>query len=144
MLSASRPVGSFMKRSDFETAQVSGLTSCPKRWISAPLWIGSRKTSPFRRTPAGDVLLGDHQHASRPAAGVVDGCDDALPPDSLFVSGEHEIDHEVDDVPRGEVLSGVLIQRLVELADQLLEDGPHRRVVDRAGCRSTFLNRSRT
>ena len=31
MLSASRPVGSLMNRSDFETAHVSGLTSCPKR-----------------------------------------------------------------------------------------------------------------
>jgi hypothetical protein len=28
------------------------------------------------------------------------------------------------------VLAGVLVQRLVELADQLLEDRAHRRVVD--------------
>ena len=31
MLSASRPVGSFMNRSDFDTAQVSGFTSWPNR-----------------------------------------------------------------------------------------------------------------
>ena len=34
---------------------------------------------------------------------------------------------------RREVLAGVLVQRLVELADELLEDGAHRRVVDGVG-----------
>ena len=38
--------------------------------------------------------------------------------------------HQVDDVARGEVLAGVLVQRLVELADQLLEDRAHLVVVD--------------
>jgi hypothetical protein len=51
ILSASRPVGSFIKRSDFETAHVSGFTSWPKRWISAPVLIGGRMTSPFLRRP---------------------------------------------------------------------------------------------
>src|SRR5881397_1318076 len=40
---------------------------------------------------------------------------------------------KVDDVTRREVLARVLVQRLVELADQLLEDRAHGRVVDRVG-----------
>jgi hypothetical protein len=71
------------------------------------------------------VLLGDHEHAAGAAAGVVDSRDDALPPDAIVFAREHEIDHEVDHVARGEVLSGVLVQGFVELANQLLEDGPH-------------------
>jgi len=51
MLSASRPVGSFMKRSDFETAHVSGFTSWPKRWVSTPGPTAERMRSPFRRVP---------------------------------------------------------------------------------------------
>ena len=39
----------------------------------------------------------------------------------------------MDDVAGGEVLAGVLVQRLVELADELLEDRAHRGVVDRVG-----------
>ena len=51
----------------------------------------------------------------------------------LLISREHQLDHEVDHVPRREVLAGVLVKRLVELPDQLLEDRPHGRVVDRVG-----------
>ncbi len=41
-----------MKRSDFETAHVSGFTSWPKRWISAPLLRTGRSRSPFFLKPA--------------------------------------------------------------------------------------------
>ena len=79
----------------------------------------------------GDVLLGDHQHAARAAARVVDGADRRLLARiAVLVAGEHQIDHQVHDVARREVLAGVLVQRLVELPDQLLEDRAHRRVVD--------------
>jgi hypothetical protein len=37
---------------------------------------------------------------------------------------QQQVDHQVDDVARREVLAGVLVQRLVELADQFLEDVP--------------------
>ena len=51
-LSASRPVGSFMKKSDLETAHVSGFTSWPKRWMSACALIGGLSGSPFLRSPS--------------------------------------------------------------------------------------------
>ena len=47
-----------------------------------------------------------------------------------FVAGQHQVHHEVHDVAGREVLAGVLVQRLVELAEQLLEDRAHGRVVD--------------
>src|ERR1700720_1371937 len=103
MLSASRPVGSFMKKSDFETAQVSGFTSWPKRWISAFGLIGGLRTSPFFRSPT--VMCSfDHQHAAGAAARVADGGHHPMAPDSAFVAGEHQVDHQVDDIARGEVL----------------------------------------
>ena len=77
-----------------------------------------------------DVLLGDHEHAAGAAARVVDGADDLPLPDAILVAGEHQVDHQVDHVARREVLAGVLVERLVELPDQLLEDRAHRRVVD--------------
>ena len=36
----------------------------------------------------------------------------------------------MDDVTGGEVLTRVLVQRLVELSDELLKDSAHREVVD--------------
>ena len=80
--------------------------------------------------PDGDVLLGDHQHAAGAAARVVDGADHALGANALLVAREHQVHHQVHDVARREVLARVLVQRLVELPDQLLEDRAHRRVVD--------------
>ena len=79
------------------------------------------------------MLLGDHEHAARTTAGVVDCADDSLALDLLLVAREHEVDHEVDDVAGREVLAGVLVHRLVELAQELLEDSAHRRVVDQLG-----------
>ena len=49
------------------------------------------------------------------------------------VARQHEIHHQVDDVAWREVLARVLVQCLVELADQLLEDRAHGGVVDRVG-----------
>ena len=89
--------------------------------------------------PGRDVLLGDRQHAAGAAAGVVDRADHAPAADARLVAGQHEVHHQVDDVARREVLAGVLVQRLVELADQLLEDRPHRRVVDRVGMQVDVL-----
>ena len=44
--------------------------------------------------------------------------------------GEHQVDHQMHHVARREVLAGILVQRLVELPEQLLEDRPHGGVVD--------------
>jgi len=78
-----------------------------------------------------NVLLGDHQHPARTAARVVDAADHAGSRDPRFVAREHQVHHQMDHVPRREVLAGVLVEGLVEPADQLLEDRPHRRVVHR-------------
>ena len=78
----------------------------------------------------GRVLLGDREHAARAAARVVDAARSALRPQFFFVAGQHQVDHEMDHVAGREVLAGVLVQRLVELADELLEDRAHCEVVD--------------
>ena len=81
--------------------------------------------------PDRDVLLGDRQHAAGAAARVVDGADDASCAGCRSSSpASSEVDHQVHHVAGREVLAGVLVQRLVELADQLLEDRAHRRVGD--------------
>ncbi len=77
-----------------------------------------------------DVLLGDHEHPAGAAARVVDRTDDPGTPDFGLIARKHEIHHQVDDVAWSEVLARVLVQGLVEPPDQLLEDHPHRGVVD--------------
>ena len=79
----------------------------------------------------GDVLFGDGEHAARAAAGVVDAEHHPLGAQPFLVAGQQQVDHEMDHVAGGEVLAGVLFQRLVELPDELLEDGAHGEVVDR-------------
>ena len=79
----------------------------------------------------GDVLLGNGEHAARAAAGVVDAEHHPLGAQTLLVAGQQQVDHEMDHVAGGEVLAGVLFQRLVELPDELLEDRAHGEVVDR-------------
>ena len=82
------------------------------------------------RLHAGHVLLRDQQHAARAAARVVHRADDALRAESAGVTGQHQIHHQVDHVARREVFTRILVERFVELPQQLLEDRPHRRVVD--------------
>ena len=77
-----------------------------------------------------NVFLGDGQHAAGAAARVVNTAHNAGSGDAVFLTGEHEIHHQVDHVPRREVLPGILIQGFVESADQLFKDRPHGRVVD--------------
>ena len=79
----------------------------------------------------GDVLLGNGEHAARAAARVVDTEHHPLGAQTLLVTGQQQVDHEMDHIAGGEVLAGVLFQRLVELPDELLEDGAHGEVVDR-------------
>ena len=96
MLSASCPVGSFMKRSDLDTGPRLGVDLLPEeRWISAAALMAGRSRSPFFSQTDGDVILRDHQHATRAAARIVDRAHDALVSDSLFVAGQHQIHHQV-------------------------------------------------
>ena len=87
----------------------------------------------FLADPGRDVLLGDGEHAPRPAAGVVDGQRLVGDTDLPFVTREQEVDHQVNDIAGREVLAGVLVQGFVELAYQLFEDRAHRGVVDGIG-----------
>ena len=75
-----------------------------------------------------DALSCDGQHAARAAAAVVDGADDVFLGQGFPVAGEQQVDHEANDFAGREVLAGVLVHRLAELADQLLEDVTHLQV----------------
>ena len=78
---------------------------------------------------AGQGLLGDGQHpAGTRACAVVDEVGARLDPVGHRL--EDEVGHELHDVARGEVFSGLLVVLLVEAADELLEDGAHRVVVE--------------
>jgi hypothetical protein len=46
------------------------------------------------------------------------------------VLGEQQVDHQADDLARGEVLTGRLVGLLGEAPDQVLEDGAHHVRVD--------------
>ncbi len=91
--------------------------------------------------PLGDVVALDHQHSTGAATRVVDRVDRPLSGDVVLVARQHEIDHEVHDIAGREVIAGVLVERLVEIADQLLEHRSHGRVVDLSRCRSMSPNR---
>ena len=85
-----------------------------------------------------DVLLGNHQHAARTAARVVNGANDPLAGNAVLVPGEHECDHQVNHVSRREVFARVLVQRLVEAPDQFFEDGAHVGTVNKIGMKVHF------
>ena len=51
----------------------------------------------------------------------------------LVVLDEEQIDHQPDDFARGEVLSGGLVGKFGELADQFLEDRAHLGIADGVG-----------
>ena len=67
---------------------------------------------------AGEHLAGAHGH-------VVDRLSDAIPVEGVLVTGHQQITHQVNDVPAGEVCSGLLIVGLGKPLDQVLEDVPH-------------------
>ena len=80
-----------------------------------------------------DLVLGLGEHAAGAAGAVEDGADGAGLAQHLLVAVEQEVDHQLDDLARGEVLAGGLVGRLGEAADQLLEDGAHVGVRDAGG-----------
>ena len=118
--------------SDLTTAKVSGLTSCPE--VDVGLRVHGCSEEGAVLSDAGrDVVLGDGQHSARPAARVADRQHRAPLAHPHLVAGQQEVHHQVDDIAGREVLARVLVQRFVELPDQLLEDRPHRGVVDLVG-----------
>ena len=56
-----------------------------------------------------------------------------MPAQAFLVPREHEVRHEMHGVAGGEVLAGVFVERLVELAYEFLEDGAHGGVVHHLG-----------
>ena len=72
-----------------------------------------------------DALLGYGKHSTRPTAGIIDSTDDVVLLQRFSVLGKQEIDHQADDLPRREVLTGVLVQRLVESPNKLFKDETH-------------------
>lgn len=78
----------------------------------------------------GEVLVAHAEHTAGAGGGVVEGAHHAGLGQGLVVLDEEEVDHEADDLARGEVLPGGLVGQLGELADQLLEDRAHLGVAD--------------
>ena len=72
-----------------------------------------------------DVLLGNGEHAARAAAGVAHRNHSARFPEPSVIAREQQVYHEANDVAGREVFARVLVQRFIELADQLLEDRSH-------------------
>jgi hypothetical protein len=83
------------------------------------------------RSDRSQRLLSDGEHAARAAGAVIEqvGAGSDLGLDGQ----EHEIRHQSDRVARRPVLAGLFVVLFVELADQLLEHGAHRVVVDSGG-----------
>ena len=104
-----------------QTAKVSGCDSWP---IEEHIGAG---------VLAQDGVLGDGEHATGAAAGIVDGADDVGLGEGGLILGQQEADHQADHLARGKVLAGIFVQRLVETADQLLEDVAHLQVGDLIG-----------
>ncbi len=99
--------------SALQIAYDCGLISCPASVSVA----GGVRTA--------DVVFRHRQHAARARRRVVDGAHDVRLREGVGLRRQQDVDHQLDHVARGEVLSGRLVRRLRELADQLLEDVPH-------------------
>ena len=67
------------------------------------------------------------------AEAIVEGADHAGLGEGFVVLDEEEIDHEPDDLARGEVFAGGLVGELGELADEFLEHGAHLGIADGVG-----------
>ena len=78
----------------------------------------------------GQILAGHRQHAAGARRRVVDGAHHAGLGQNVVVLDEEQVDHQPDDFARGEVLSGSLVRKFGELADQFLEDRAHLGVAD--------------
>jgi hypothetical protein len=92
----------------------------------------------------GQVLAGHAQHAAGAGGRVVEGAHHAGLGQRVVVLDEQQVDHQADDLARGEVLPGGLVGELGELADQLLEHRAHLALLTASGCRSMLANFSVT
>jgi hypothetical protein len=72
------------------------------------------------------------QHAAGAAGRIADGDDDAGLGEHAGVGLQQQVDHELDDFARGEVVAGRFVGGFVEAPDQVFEHQPHGDVVDLA------------
>lgn len=80
-----------------------------------------------------EILLGDGEHAARPARGVIDGLCDVVAGKHGVIVMKEDVDHELDDFARGIVLPRVFIVRLRKSTDNLLKDVTHLEIGDHIG-----------
>ncbi len=88
---------------------------------------------PRLRVEVAQMVLGDGEHAARPAGWVEEGLDHARLGQQAVVLDEEEVDHEPDDLAGREMLTRSLVGELRESADQLLVQVAHLQVADRLG-----------
>ncbi len=106
--------------------------------------VGSRVVVLTEDAHGGAVVVGAYpvlrlgEHAASAAGRVADGDDDPLLGEYVTVGLQQQVDHEADDLARGEVVTRGLVGRLVEAPDQVLEHQPHGDVVHHAGMQIDF------
>jgi hypothetical protein len=74
------------------------------------------------RIQVGKVLTRHRQHAARTGRGIVDGSHHPRLGQHLVIFDEQQVDHQANNLTRGEMLPGGFVGDLGKLADQLLED----------------------
>ena len=79
------------------------------------------------------VFLGLRQHAAGAAGRVKEFADSSRAGEQVVVVDEEQVDHEADDVARGEMIAGGLVGQFVEAADEVFEDQPHVGITDAVG-----------
>lgn len=76
-----------------------------------------------------EVLLRFSEHAAGAASRVEQFAHSPRSREQFVIVDEQQIDHQPDDLARGEVIAGGLVGQFVEAPDEVLEDQPHLDVV---------------
>ena len=71
------------------------------------------------------VVVGGGEHAAGPGSGVVDGAHGARLGQRVVLGVEQDVHHQRDDFAGGEVITGLGVVGLGELADEFFEDVAH-------------------
>ena len=72
-----------------------------------------------------NLVASRREHPPGPATGIAHLEDLPRLSQRLFLAVEHELRHQLNHLSRGEVLPGIFVEGLVELADEFLEDEAH-------------------
>ena len=79
-----------------------------------------------------DELLRDREHTARAGGRIINGTIDTRLED-LGLLAEDKVDHQANDLTRGEVVAGLLVGLLVELAHQLFKEIAHLQIGKTSG-----------